>query len=289
MARASFILAALVALAATLIASQPNARRIAFLVGALAGRAIPAPLRPLVPFLPRLNGGGREAAAAAYVLAHSPPGNVSAAIAAFEAYATSEAWMMAVGPVKGAIVQGALAGTAAHKVLELGTYCGYGAMLLATAAASDAHIYSVEVDPEFAGVARSILAHAGLGERVTVLEGALGSHLPGLAAAPPAGPLDFVFVDHDKDAHLPDVTTLLRTPGLVREGVSNGTVFAFDNLRVPGSPTMVAWLKSRPPGALETAWHETELEFVKGIPDLVSVSRVLDVGLALGEGGAKGE
>lgn len=277
--RTTALAASAVAAAALAVAFTPNARRVAYLLAALAGRAFP-PLRPL---LPALNGDGREAAAAAYVLSHSPPGNLTAAIAAFEAYAASSAWMMAVGPVKGAIISDALRSTPGGKVLELGTYCGYGSMLLASTAPA-AHIYTVEVVPEFAGVARTVLAHAGVGERVTVLEGPLTSHLPSLADLAPPGPFDFVFVDHDKDAYLPDVQALLRAPGLVRSGAQDGTVFGVDNLRVPGAPAMVAWLKSRSPAALATAWHDTELEFVKGIPDVVAVSRVVDAGAALSEG-----
>lgn len=239
--------------AAAAIATHPNARRIAFLVSALAGRAFPA-LRALG--FPAFNGDGREEEAAAFVLAHAPPGNLSAAMAAFEAFASDHRWMMAVGPVKGAIVGDALRAAAAAagggsaggpplKVLELGTYCGYGAMLLASAAPASAVLYSVEVVPRFAAAARAILAHAGLGGRVTVLEGPLASHLPSLAALPPAGsPLDFVFVDHDKAAYLPDVRALLATPGLVRQGREGGTVLAVDNLRFPGAPAMVAWLRS---------------------------------------------
>lgn len=279
--RALFLAAAAVALASAILATHPNARRLTFLLSALSARAFPA----LRPFLPALNGDGREAAAAAYVLSHSPPGNASAAISAFEEYAHSTAWMMAVGPIKGRIVAAALAATPGNKVLELGTYCGYGSMVLAAAAPEAARIYSVEVSEEFARVARAILSHAGLSGRVSVLVGPLAAHLPSLAALPPAGPFDFVFVDHDKDAYLPDVQALLRTPGLVREGEGQGTVLAVDNLKVPGAPAMVDWLKSRPENALQTAWHRTELEFVKGIPDVVAVSRVVSAAGALKEKG----
>jgi catechol O-methyltransferase len=283
--------AVLVALAAALTGS-PNARRAASLVAALVGRRIPG----LRPFLPALAGDGREEAAAAFVLTHSPPGNVTAAMAAFEEYATHHAWMMAVGPKKGAIIAAALAdagpasstGTGgghdpAMKILELGTYCGYGAMLLASAAPS-ARVYTVEVDPRFAAVARTVLGHAGLlgSRRVTVLEGPLARHLASLGAAdPPGAPLDFVFVDHAKEAYVPDVEALLgvSTPApLVRAGARGGTVIAADNLRVPGAPEYVAWLArpGREGRGLRTVVHRAELEFVRGIPDAVSVSRVVD-------------
>jgi len=279
MARTPLMFALVLALVAVLLYSFPNMRRAAYLGAAMVGRTYP----PLAPFFPVFFGDGREAAAADYVLSHAPPHNLTAALAAFEAYADSVAWMMAVGPVKGAIITEALQSTPAYKILELGTYCGYGAMLLASASPPGARIYTVEVVPEFAAVARRILVHAGLAKTVSVLEGPLETHLPSLAAAAPEGPFDFVFVDHDKDAYLPDVKALLATPGLVRGGESGGTVLGVDNLGLPGSPAMVAWLRSRRPGALDTAWHKTVVEFVRGIPDLVSVSRVLDAAAALSE------
>jgi catechol O-methyltransferase len=315
--------AGLVALAAALAAS-PDARRVCYLAAALAGRKLPPALRTALPFLPALAGDGREEAAAAFVLSHAPPGNLSAAIAAFEAFASSQAWMMAVGPVKGKIVTDALAASGAGgggeggpdgagagaargrphktseeggpiKILELGTYCGFGSLLLAAAAPTAARIYTVEVEPRFAAIARSILAHAGVGPpRVSVLEGPLSSHLlAALAAAdPPGAPLDFVFVDHDKEAYLPDVRALLAHPApLVRSeggvkrgehGGGTGTAIVADNLRVPGAPAYVAWLRSRPPSALRTAWHDTELEWTNGlVRDVVAASVVVDAAAAL--------
>src|SRR6185312_11891352 len=93
------------------------------------------------------------------------------------------------------------------RILELGTYCGYSALRMA-AAAPEAQIVSIEFNAANADVARRIFAHAGAGARVTVVVGTLGDGGATLRALREthrfgAGTVDFVFVDHAKDAYLP--------------------------------------------------------------------------------------
>jgi len=83
----------------------------------------------------------------------------------------------------------------AKKVVEVGTLAGYSTLHLARAVGPSGHVWSVEYDPRHAAVARDVLHHAGLGDRVTVLEGAGVDVLPTLEAQ---GPFDAVFLDADK-------------------------------------------------------------------------------------------
>jgi predicted O-methyltransferase YrrM len=83
----------------------------------------------------------------------------------------------------------------ARKVVEVGTLAGYSALVMARALPEDGHVWTVEFDPKHARVARENLGAAGLGSRVTVLEGAGLTVLPTLE---PLGPFDAVFVDADK-------------------------------------------------------------------------------------------
>jgi protein-L-isoaspartate(D-aspartate) O-methyltransferase len=66
-------------------------------------------------------------------------------------------------------------------VLEIGTGTGWNAGLLA-AKVGDSTVYTVEIDPELAAVARNNLAAAGLHPAVVAADGALGH--------PPAAPYD---------------------------------------------------------------------------------------------------
>ena len=88
--------------------------------------------------------------------------------------------------------------------LELGTYCGYGALRIASAA-PNAKVYSVELAEANAINARQIWAHAAVADRVTCVVGTVGDGGRTLDALAnehgfASGALDFVFVDHDKDA-----------------------------------------------------------------------------------------
>ncbi|HEY3350161.1 MAG TPA: O-methyltransferase [Thermoanaerobaculia bacterium] len=83
----------------------------------------------------------------------------------------------------------------ARKVVEVGTLAGYSALVMARALPEDGHLWTIEYDPKHAHVARECLSAAGLGTKVTVLEGAGLDVLPTLE---PLSPFDAVFVDADK-------------------------------------------------------------------------------------------
>lgn len=54
---------------------------------------------------------------------------------------------------------------APRRVLELGTYCGYGTVLLAQGLPPGARLYTVEVDPRHAAVAEKVIRLAGFDEQ----------------------------------------------------------------------------------------------------------------------------
>ena len=83
----------------------------------------------------------------------------------------------------------------ARKAVEVGTLAGYSAIRIGAGLPSDGHLWSVEFDARHAAIARQNLSEAGLGERVTVVEGAARDVLPTLERF---GPFDVVFVDADK-------------------------------------------------------------------------------------------
>lgn len=59
------------------------------------------------------------------------------------------------------------------RVLELGTYCGYGTVLLAQGLPPGARLYTIEGDPQHAAVAEKVIRLAGFSEQ-TVSTQALG-------------------------------------------------------------------------------------------------------------------
>lgn len=86
----------------------------------------------------------------------------------------------------------------ARRAVEVGTLAGFSAIELARGLAPGGRLWTIESDPHHAGVARGNLAIAGLGGRVTVLEGRGIDVLPTLA---PEGPFDLMFLDADKEGY----------------------------------------------------------------------------------------
>src|SRR5579871_2188271 len=78
-------------------------------------------------------GDGREAAAARFVLAHSPRGDLDAAIAALDEFGGRRQLLVNVGDEKGAILERVVSRAAPRLALELGAYVGSSALRIARA------------------------------------------------------------------------------------------------------------------------------------------------------------
>ncbi len=83
----------------------------------------------------------------------------------------------------------------ARRVVEVGTLAGYSGICIARALPADGQLITIEVSSVHADVARAHFEHAGLADRVTVLQGAGIEVLPKLVAD---GPYDLMFIDADK-------------------------------------------------------------------------------------------
>jgi caffeoyl-CoA O-methyltransferase len=89
---------------------------------------------------------------------------------------------------------------AAGKVVEVGTLAGYSALRIARGLRPGGKLWTFEIDPRHAQVARDNLRAAGVLERVEVREGAALS-ATGLASIESEGPFDAVFIDADKSGY----------------------------------------------------------------------------------------
>ena len=163
----------------------------------------------------------RPIMAAQYVRAHAIQGDPVSVLDCLDTFARTQRWLMSVGPEKGPLIQ-ELAGRlpASPRVLELGAYCGYSAILLASRYGPDAKIVSVEVNRQCVEAARDNIAFAGLAEQVTVIHAPSDKAIDSLD-----GQFDLVFLDHWKDLYLPDLQKLE-----LRSLVDTGTIVVADNV-----------------------------------------------------------
>jgi catechol O-methyltransferase len=213
-------------------------------------------------------GEGREAAAVDYVLQHARAGDIDDVLSTNDKFAYEKAMLINVGDEKGLILDAAVRRSNPALALELGTYCGYGALRIARAA-PNAKVYSVELAEANAANARRIWAHAGVADRVTRVVGTIGDGgctLDALANEHgfTAGAIGFVFVDHDKDAYLDDLQSILD-----RGWLQPDTVVVADNVRVPGAPKYREYMRREQGKLWNTVEHKAHLEYQSLVSDLM--------------------
>ncbi|OBJ72593.1 class I SAM-dependent methyltransferase [Mycobacterium sp. 1274756.6] len=219
-------------------------------------------------------GDGREAAAVDYVLAHARAGDLDHVLSTIDRFAYDKSMLMNIGDEKGRLLDAAVRRADPKLALELGTYVGYGALRIARAAPA-ARVVSVELAEANAANARRIWAHAGVADRVTCVVGTIGDGgrtLDVLAERHgfTAGSLDFLFLDHVKDAYRPDLQHILERGWLHR-----GSIVVADNVLVPGAPQYRAYMREQQDVLFDTVEHKTHAEYQTLIPDLVLESEFL--------------
>ena len=220
-------------------------------------------------------GDGREAALQRYVLANARRGDVADVIRVIDQFAYTESFLINVGDEKGAILDAAIARAKPKRLLELGTYCGYSALRTVRAMPAEAHLVTIEFNAENAAIAQSLLDHANVSDRVTIVRGTLGDGgetvdtLKNKLGFGPAT-LDFAFIDHAKEAYLPDIELILRE-GWLRAGA----VVVADNVKVPGAPEYHAFMKANEGKVFRTREHATHVEYQTLLKDIVLESDFL--------------
>ena len=148
------------------------------------------------------------------MLANARPGDLDDVIRVVDEFCYERSFMMNVGDEKGEILDAAIrgsrteAGPRARDLLRL-QRAAHGAR-----DARRAHLYSIEFNEANAEIARRDLAHAGVDGPRQVVVGTLGDGGTTPTRSPTEhgfapGSLDAVFIDHDKDAYLPDLELML--------------------------------------------------------------------------------
>ncbi|CDO88541.1 SAM-dependent methyltransferase [Mycobacterium triplex] len=218
-------------------------------------------------------GDGREAAAVDYVVNNARAGDIDDVLATIDKFAYEKSILINVGDEKGLLLDAAVRRADPTLALELGTYCGYGALRIARAA-PNAKVFSVELAEANAVNARRIWEHAGVADRVTCVVGTIGDGgrtLDALAGHGFAsGALDFLFIDHDKAAYLDDLLSIMD-----RGWLHQGSIAVADNVRVPGAPKYREYMRQQQGKLWNTVEHKAHLEYQSMVYDLVLESDLL--------------
>jgi catechol O-methyltransferase len=203
----------------------------------------------------------RAVRARRFVEEHARAGDPDEVLRALDRFAREVRFLMSVGPDKGPLMAELIDPLPADaRILELGAYCGYSAILIAQRLGPQGRLVSVEKDPVAAEVARANVAHAGLTDRVEVIEGASTEVIPSLT-----GPFDLVFLDHWKDLYAVDLQRI-EACGLLREG---STVVADNVGEVFGAAKYLAYVREC--GRYDSQHRPATIEY-STIPDAVEIS-----------------
>ena len=204
----------------------------------------------------------RREAALAFAQQVATPGDPASVLAALDRFAREDRFLMNVGPEKGLLLVEELGKIGPNaRVLELGSFVGYSAILMAQQLSDAGRIVSIDVSPESTEVSRAMASLAGVEKRIEFLTGSANERLDTLE-----GPFDLVFLDHWKDLYLPDTAKILAR-GLLKDG---GVIIA-DNLGpMFGENPYLAWMQARTD--FESRYVEGHVEY-QAIEDGALISR----------------
>jgi predicted O-methyltransferase YrrM len=130
---------------------------------------------------------------------------------------------MQIGPEQGQLMALLVELIEAKRVLEIGTFTGYSALVMALALPEDGRIVACDVSEEWTGVARRYWAEAGVAHKIDLRLAPAVETLDALLAQGRAGAFDFAFIDADKESY---ATYFERALELVRAG----GLIAIDNV-----------------------------------------------------------
>ncbi len=101
--------------------------------------------------------------------------------------------VMLSGQIEGTLLQLLVASLRARRVLEIGTFTGFSALVMAAALPDDGRLITCDVDPTATAIARDFFARSPHGRKIELRLGPALETLKSLT-----GPFDFVFIDADK-------------------------------------------------------------------------------------------
>jgi len=130
----------------------------------------------------------------AYATDHTSEESKLLARLARETQETMELPQMLTGRLEGSFLRLMVRALQARRVLEVGMFTGYSALMMAEALPEDGRIVTCEVNPKSAEVARRYFAESPHGHKIELHMGPAAETIQTLE-----GPFDFVFIDADKE------------------------------------------------------------------------------------------
>ncbi len=204
---------------------------------------------------------GVHEAALAFAQEHAKSGDPASVLGALDRFARERRFLMNVGDEKGPLLEGLIqkAGRQA-RVLELGSFVGYSAILIGRQLEAPGHLTSIDVSERASRVSRQMAELAGVGDLVDFVCGKSTEALEAIEE-----PFDVVFLDHWKALYKRDMEKILERK-LLRPGA---VVFADNVGPMFGKNEYVPWMQER--ADFESEYLKSHIEYQK-IEDGVLIS-----------------
>lgn len=114
-----------------------------------------------------------------------------------ETQRTMESPQMQVGAVEGTLLRLLVKLSGAKRALEIGMFTGYSGLMIASGLPDDGTLITCDVNPKAEEMARRYFAESPYGRKITIR---MGPALDTIETID--GPLDFVFIDADKENYV---------------------------------------------------------------------------------------
>ena len=125
---------------------------------------------------------------------------------------------MQISPEQGALMALLVELSGAKRALEIGVFTGYSALVVADAMSAEGRLTALDINADYAEIARRFWAEAGVAERIELRLGDARESLVALRAEGLDGTYDFAFIDADKsgyDTYYEQCLALVRPGGLI--------------------------------------------------------------------------
>ncbi|KAI8499722.1 hypothetical protein Bbelb_227730 [Branchiostoma belcheri] len=212
-----------------------------------------------------LTGTTREQRALKYLKEHAREGDPDSVLATFDEFCRTQEWAMNAAEEKGEILDEIVRELQPTTCLELGTYCGYSAVRIARQLSPSARLITVEVNPDYAAVAREVVKLAGLQDKIEVINVDSADVIRELKNKYDVTKLDLVFLDHWKYLYIRDIK-IIEEEKLLKKG---SVVFA-DNVIIPGAPGYLEYIRGSKD--YKSTFYSVHFEYMDDMRDGVEKS-----------------
>ena len=172
-------------------------------------------------------------------------------------------FLMNVGPEKGKLLAEAIKDHKPLNTLELGSFLGYSAIIIAMFLPEAGSLVSVDHDKDSVAASKEIVKYAGLENKVHFINSTSDEAIIALKES-----FDFIFIDHEKNRYYSDLL-LMENLNLINKG---GIVFA-DNVGIFEDKMKDYFSHVRDSGAYTSKNIGAHLEYRDNVYDAVEISK----------------